>query len=268
MAQLDVRRLYASGVAPTKEQLDAFVDDIETFVNLTKLNDDNVQDAGITASTKFIDGTITTAKFQNSAVTTAKIADAAITTATLAPLGIETASIADSAVTTAKIVDSAVTTAKITDANVTKIKAADNYSLSSAISFTDTYTAFQAYYTPVDKSISVTITTTGKPVLVSLIPTSTAGEITTTSTFGYPIACIFFYRDTSLISMQTANLSAGRGSGAGTTTVKRACSGHFVIDTPVAGTYTYKLMYGVQGQDGGFTSTFSISGKLLAMELY
>jgi hypothetical protein len=260
VAQLDVRRLYASGVAPTKEQLDAFVDDIETFINLTKLNDDNIQDAGIDATTKIIDGTVTTAKFKNSAVTTAKIADSAILTAALAPLGIESASIANLAVTTAKIADSAITTAKINDTAVTKIKAADNYTLSSAISFTDTYNAFRAYYTPVDKSISVTITTSGNPVLVTLIPTSSAGEFATTYTTGVPpIATIFFYRDSTVVSYQYANNYSGRGPGGGS---------YFVIDTPAAGTYTYKLMYGIQGADGGFTSTASLSGKLLAMELY
>ena len=104
MSTIDIRREYNDGDILLESDLDAIVDDIETFLNTTKINDDNIQTSGITASTKLVDASISTAKLANSAVTTAKIND--------------------DAVTTAKILDSNVTTAKIADSNVTNAKVA------------------------------------------------------------------------------------------------------------------------------------------------
>ncbi len=52
MATLNVRREYADGDILLESDLDAFLDDIETFLNVTKIDDDNIQDLGITGSTK------------------------------------------------------------------------------------------------------------------------------------------------------------------------------------------------------------------------
>jgi microcystin-dependent protein len=103
MASLDVTRSYSDGNTLTGAMLDAIVDDLETFLNTTKINDDNIQNAGITASSKLIDASITAAKLATDSVTTAKIEALAVTAAKLA---------ADS-VTTAKILDANVTTAKL-----------------------------------------------------------------------------------------------------------------------------------------------------------
>ncbi len=146
MPQLDARRLYEDGSIMFASDIDAFLDDIETLFNSTKLNDDNIQDAGITASTKLVDGTITAGKLGASAVTTAKIQDDAVTAdkiadgaidlpAKLASNVVTTVKILDDNVTAAKIADGAiddaaklasnvVTTAKILDANVTAAKIA------------------------------------------------------------------------------------------------------------------------------------------------
>jgi microcystin-dependent protein len=79
MSQIDIRRTYADTVTLFAADLDAILDDVESFLNSTKLNDDNIQDAGITASTKIIDSTITTAKIATNAITTVKITDANVT---------------------------------------------------------------------------------------------------------------------------------------------------------------------------------------------
>lgn len=114
MSQIDVRRNYMDGDILLASDLDAFLDDIEAFLNVTKINDDNIQDGGITASSKLADATITTAKIGNSQVTVDKLASDSVTTV----------KILDANVTTAKIADANVTTAKILDANVTPAKLA------------------------------------------------------------------------------------------------------------------------------------------------
>jgi hypothetical protein len=124
MPQLDARRTYADGAVLFAADLDAIVDDIETLFNTTGLNDDNLQNAGITASTKLIDATITAGKLASSSVTTAKIDALAVTTAKIALLNVTTATINDLAVTTGKIAALAVTTAKIAALNVTSAELA------------------------------------------------------------------------------------------------------------------------------------------------
>lgn len=103
MPILSVTRSYEARKTPVQSDIDNIVDDIEILVNTTKLDDTNFQTSGITASTKFVDGSISTSTIRNSNITTAKIADGSITNA----------KINDRAVTTAKIVDSAVTNAKL-----------------------------------------------------------------------------------------------------------------------------------------------------------
>lgn len=56
---------------------------IATLLNTTKLDDDNIQDNGITASDKIIDGTIPAGKLGTDAIDTINIADDAITAAKL-----------------------------------------------------------------------------------------------------------------------------------------------------------------------------------------
>lgn len=104
MATLSITKNWADGEILLEADLDEIKTDVETFLNTTKINDDNIQTSGITASSKLIDASISTAKLADSAITAAKIAS--------------------DAVTTAKILDSNVTTAKIADANVTKAKLA------------------------------------------------------------------------------------------------------------------------------------------------
>lgn len=100
MPTLTITKSYADTQVLTEADLDNIKDDIESFLNVTGLDDDNLQNAGITASSKLVDGSITAAKIGTSAVTTAKINDDAVTTA----------KIADSAVTAAKLATAAINT--------------------------------------------------------------------------------------------------------------------------------------------------------------
>lgn len=95
MATLSATRSYEDGEVLVEADLDAFLDDIETFINTTKFNDDNIQNSGITGSTKLLNASVTesklaanavsTNKLAADAVTTAKILDANVTAAKLAP---------------------------------------------------------------------------------------------------------------------------------------------------------------------------------------
>lgn len=123
MAQLNITKTYDDGLILTEADLDNIKNDVETFLNVTKLSDDNLQDAGITASSKLIDASISTAKYANASVTAAKLAADAV----------GTASIADDSVTAAKLRDDpsidanrAVTTDHIRDNAITKTKIADD----------------------------------------------------------------------------------------------------------------------------------------------
>lgn len=117
MAQLTIEKTYQDGETPTQLDIDNIIDSIESFLNVTRLADDNIQDASITTSTVFSEGSITAGKIAASAVTTAKILDGAVITGKFQ----------ESAVTTAKITDANITTAKIAASTIT----ADNFGVNS-----------------------------------------------------------------------------------------------------------------------------------------
>lgn len=122
MAQLNITKTYDDGLILTEADLDNIKNDVETFLNVTKISDDNIQDAGITASSKLVDASISTAKYANASVTAAKLAADAVGTASIADDAVgadelrDDASIdANRAVTTNHIRDNAITMAKIAD---------------------------------------------------------------------------------------------------------------------------------------------------------
>lgn len=171
MATIDITRTYNDTALLSESDLDNIIVDTQTFLNTTKLDGDNIQDEGIDASAKFAPGSVTTAKFQSNTVTTSKLADS--------PDGIEAAKINDLAVTTAKINDSAATTAKFNSAAVTYAKLA---SVTSSISSSSgSYSSTSDTYVNVTNQ-SVTVTTTGRPVLVFITTTSTDGTAVTNVT--------------------------------------------------------------------------------------
>jgi microcystin-dependent protein len=84
MATLTVTKTYQDGDVLLESDLDGIKSSIETFLNITGLNDDNIQDGGITGSTKLVNGSVTQAKLASDAVTTAKVVDGSVTIAKLA----------------------------------------------------------------------------------------------------------------------------------------------------------------------------------------
>lgn len=121
MSQLAIPRGYADGEVLTQAHLDDANDSIETFVNVTKINDDNIQTSGITGSTKLLNASVTNAKIANSAIDTNKLANDAVTTDKILDANVTTDKIDDDAVTVDKIDDAAideVTLEKTTDIHV------------------------------------------------------------------------------------------------------------------------------------------------------
>jgi hypothetical protein len=92
MPTLTITKTYSNGNTLTEAMLDAIKSSIETFINTTKLDADNIQDSAITA-----------AKLASNSVTAAKIDSSAVTAAKLDTNSVTTAKIADSNVTGAKI---------------------------------------------------------------------------------------------------------------------------------------------------------------------
>lgn len=83
MATLSVTRNYSTGAVLTKAHLDDAFSSVETFLNSTKINSDNIQSGGI-ATANYAAGSVDAAALGTSAVTTAKIQDNAVTFAKLA----------------------------------------------------------------------------------------------------------------------------------------------------------------------------------------
>jgi hypothetical protein len=238
MPTLNITQTYADGDTLFESDLDNIVDDIETFLNITKLDSTNIQDGGIDASVKLLDASVTASKIASNAITTAKINDLAVTTA----------KINDSAVTTAKINDSAVTTAKINNLAVTPAKrSAANISSSSSSG------AASIAVGPVTDipNLSVSITTSGRPVII-LVQNNydgvNSGLLSNSSSTdpGY----IYMLRGASVISGWEIPTTSGG-------------SVPITLDQPAAGTYTYKIQAQISG-------TGSISARyltLVAMEI-
>jgi hypothetical protein len=226
MPALSTTRTYDNGEILLQTDTDAFIDDIESIINTTKLDADNIQDSGITASSKFIDATITETKLGASCVETVNINDDAVTDDKLAAdcagdgltqdgngalavnvddstveLNTDTLRVKDSGITASKIADNAITTAKIADNSISRLKFTGNLSTGTGI------------------NASCSLTTNGGKVLVSVVNAARSGSGTITIT-----------RDGSTIETFY-----------GADSVTSAVSGSY-IDSPSAGTYTYAVV--------------------------
>lgn len=164
---------------------------------------------------------------------------------------VSTAKIGDGQVITAKIGDSAVTTPKIADGNVTSAKIQDNavtrakLSALGLVASGGTANSNTTSGSRVDVSpLSVTITTTGRPVLVALIPAVANGTFTSrlgsrTSSGATAEGGVFIMRGSTDIFETVVGINA---SGASNPHIMLPVSSIFTIDTgAAAGTHTYKV---------------------------
>jgi len=248
---LTIPRNYAANTTLTEAQLDAAFDAVEAKFSATLISGDEIQDSTITAD-ELASGAVTTVKIADLAVNTAKLAADAVTTAKILDANVTVAKLATDAVTTAKILDANVTTAKLADAAVTSAKVATSvYQVSSSCggAFSTTSTSY------VDvTNLSVTVTTTGRPVLLSLVADGTTGGGAITIN-GANVGCLLkILRDSTDVSIQFfSNNESSHSRGFPASMIQH-------IDVPAAGTYTYK----VQAKSDGSAGFAVLNAKLVA----
>lgn len=268
MASIDITRAYLDGEILFASDVDAIIDAIETFLNVTKLTDDNISNSGITGSLKLVNASVTNAKLATDAVGTTNIVDGAVTTAKIAASAITTAKIADGAVTNAKIATDAVDSSNIVDGSVTRVKlAAPNYVISS--SSTGVFNTTSATATAVTNA-SVTITLTGRPVLIGTMAAEGATDARIDSTdlsytAGTNISLtIYIYKAGTLLTQFTLTDSTGGG----VTSLVNYYSPSSVCFLDVAGTTgstVYDLRCAITGSSTPNAGFYYI--KLFAIEL-
>jgi len=261
MPQLSISKTYADGTTLFESDLDNIKDGLETFINTTKLDGENIQDSAIVEA-KIAAGAVTAAKIASSAVTTAKIQDSAVTTAKIQDGAVTAAKLASDAVTTAKIVDANVTTAKIADEAVTQAKV-DKRTMDSStasagnIAVNELSGINNSTSTSFVELVAVTLTTLGGPVKIGLISNGSASAVRvndTGSPFGFGEVALV--RDSTTIAIFNIPLVASTGAGIPVTTIN-------TTDVPAAGTYTYKLQV---RRTSDATSIDVINCKLVAYE--
>lgn len=164
-----------------------------------------------------------------------------------------------STISAADIASDAVTTAKILDANVTKAKlAAVGQQISSSCG---TFSTSSASYVDIT-NLTVTITTTGRPVYIGLM--CTQGQvgyliIQNTSSGSAARADIGFLRDSTDIFQAPVYIAA---AGATQITSLVTLAGYSTVDPVAAGTYTYKA----QAKLVSGTGFNAVQAKLIAYE--
>lgn len=235
MPTLNTTRNYAASQILTQAQLDAAFDSIETLMNITKVDADNIQTSGITA-----------ALIASNAVTSVKIASDAVTTV----------KINDLAVTTAKINTAAVTMAKRAALNSTLTTSSGSFATTS-----DSYSDVT--------NLSGVITTTGRPTVIVLISDeSGAGSVGIGNTGGSGsisyIGTLKLVRDASDVCEWLIDYEPTITSNVVTLEVPPGCCYHIDFDTGTSAK-TYKVQ---AKQDGaGDAETTVTNCKLLMFEL-
>lgn len=178
---------------------------------------------------------------------------------------IPTGGISDSAVTTAKIADSNITTNKLAANSVTQAKrAALGHQLSSSSGSFSTSNITATDIT----NLSVTITTTGRPVFIGLIhdenttnsPNQGCGLFAESSGSVTSVVGTFYILEGSTVISYTYLRNDGSSSNR---KIYVPCSSLWTIRVPAAGTYTYK----VQASASASTSVGAAYSKLIAYEL-
>jgi len=205
-------------------------------------------------------GGITDSTLASNSVTTVKILDLAVTQPKLAVNAVDTGNIVNSSVTTAKIADLNVTTAKLAANNVTRAKLEAvgqqvSASSGSAATTSGTYAAVT--------NLAVTITTTGRPVVVCLIGVDSASStLSATNNAGSEASMgVRIQRDGTTDVFETTVYIKATGATDVVGINSPGCIFH--IDVVGAGTYSYATQFRVvTGSAGGINNC-----RMLAYEL-
>jgi hypothetical protein len=248
MSTLTVNKTYLDGTALFEADLDNIINSLELYFNITKVGTTNIQDEAI----------ITELLGSNS-ITAAKILDDAVVETKLASSAVTTAKVNDLAVTTDKIADGVVNASSLFGEEVAAAKFA--------------LTAPEITATAVNLTtgtLSETITTTGNPVLVILVPSTETADATLTNAFSstqntFPgsseNASIFVSLSRAGSMIASTNLLANQPIGDSTVCRFGLLPSSFLfidLDLP-PGTYTYTL--------SGEADTF-LRCKMIVWELF
>lgn len=223
--------------------------------------------SGITA-TQIAANTITAAKIANGTITTTQIAAGTILTGNIAAATILGSNLANGTITATQIASGTVTTTQIAAGTILtgNIAAATilrsnvvtlGYALSSSCS---TFTTTSGTYTPVT-NLSVTITTSGGPVLLQLISdeSTNLSLLGIASSSGSSALQIGIFNGSTLLSNQVLNIA----NTSNLEIIPVSCINHLAIQG--AGTYTFSVKIAVTGSSGTGVCEYA---KLVAKELF
>jgi len=245
MATLTISKNYADSTVLFESDLDDFKNDLETFFNTTKFNDDNLQDAGITASEKFANNSVTGDLFDAGVVDNVTV-ELVTNKLQLKDIGISTPKLIDGAVTGVKMNDDIVTVDKIAATTVTRDKqeirtVTINSSDPGAGGISKSASTGSATITSVlfVNVASTVLTTTGRPVMIFLEPDGTSfsafGADTTTEITTWEVE---IRRGSTTIWTTLFNAD---NVGAVVWDYRVSCANIFTTDTPSAGTHTFQV---------------------------
>lgn len=214
MAFLNIDRSYESNKTPTQQDLDNIIDGIETFLNVTGVSDDNIQNNSVTGSTKLVDASITQSKLATNAVATNNIQDDVVTVNKIADSAVTTAKINNASVTHSKLADNAVNTNNIVNGSIDPEHLLPNHQQNNLMGSIAPIFAGAGSVTTTLVGTS-TITTTNGVVLLNLNPISSSIGTTIYSTANSAsdsninfFTNFLIYRDGSLICNNKISFSA------------------------------------------------------------
>jgi hypothetical protein len=166
-----------------------------------------------------------------------------------------------------RVKDAGITQAKLADRTVSSTVAAGCVAISSSSGAASTTSATLSDVT----NLSVTITTTGRPVRIYLITSETdfastySGGLSTNRSTTNATGRFVITRDATDVAAYSL-FNDNAGSGATNTSLMVPCSSLDYLDDVAAGTYTYKLRYAVETATSSATASV-IRCKLVAYEI-
>lgn len=171
----------------------------------------------------------------------------------------------DSGISAAKLASDSVTTLKIVDGSVTRAKLG---ALDVQVSGFQTDAETSSTLTDL-AGLTVTLTTTGRPVMLMLKGNSSSDSFVKAKAPNGALAdcTLAFLRDSTVLAQYRfgANI-VDSDSNIEIEQVAFPCSAFWYLDVPAAGTYTYKL----QGKNdsGSGSSEIEVAAELVAYELW
>lgn len=250
MPQVSLSRVYASGEILLELDLDAFLDDLEELFNVTKIDDNNIQNAGINAAVALVAESITANELATASIGTTQIVNQAITKEKLhvscAGAGLQqNVDGSLEVVVDDETIEITADVLNVADHSITNAKLAADASYSESTSASGPTTSSTTFTV----LCSTTVVSTGRPIMVLInnedlyLSGGTLG--------GYSSDTV---NDWGEFKVERGSTEIDRFvlSGNATNFVNIPNSSILITDHPAAGTYTYYLYY--RAVSGGFVS--------------